>query len=135
MKTADEGASHGRWIGAASGRRQNMPIVIVVLILCLVAGLHLALWGLAEPRTAAALVEGKLPSVSYNRFAKPSSADLAVSEAQIRADLTAIAKQSKAIRTYASTKGLERVPEIAAEFGLAVTLGHLDRQGRSSKRA
>jgi cellulose synthase/poly-beta-1,6-N-acetylglucosamine synthase-like glycosyltransferase/exo-beta-1,3-glucanase (GH17 family) len=123
MKTPDEDAMQGRWIGAASGRRQNMPIVTVVLILCLVASVHLAFWGLAEPRTAAALVEGKLPSVSYNRFAKPSSGDPAVSEAQIRADLTAIAKQAKAIRTYASTGGLEHVPEIATELGLAVTLG------------
>jgi len=31
---------------AASGRRQNMSIVTVVLILCLVAVLHLAFWGL-----------------------------------------------------------------------------------------
>jgi cellulose synthase/poly-beta-1,6-N-acetylglucosamine synthase-like glycosyltransferase/exo-beta-1,3-glucanase (GH17 family) len=123
MKTPDEGARHGNRIGAASGRRQNMSIGTVVLLLCLVAGLHLAFWRLAEPRTAAALVEGKLPSVSYNRFAKRSSVDLAVSEAQIRADLTAIDKQARAIRTYASTGGLERVPEIAAEFGLAVTLG------------
>ena len=110
-------------IGAVSGRRRNMPIVTVVLILCLVAGLHLAVWGLAEPRTTAAPVEAQLPSVSYNRFAKRSSGDLAVSEAQIRTDLTAIAKQAKAVRTYASTQGLERVPEIAAELGLTVTLG------------
>ena len=123
MKTPDEGARLGGWIGTINGRRQNLSILTVVLILCLVAGVHLAVWGIVEPRTAAALVEGKLSSVSYNRFAKPTSADLAVSEAQIRADLTAIAKQAKAIRTYASTKGLERVPEIAAEFGLAVTLG------------
>ena len=106
-----------------SDRRPNMPIVSVILILGLVAGLHLAVWGLAEPRATAAVVEGKLPSVSYNRFAKRSSGDLAVSEAQIRTDLTAIAKQAKAVRTYASTQGLERVPEIAAELGLAVTLG------------
>jgi len=48
---------------------------------------------------------------------------LVVSEAPIRADLTAIAKQAKAVSTYASTNGLERVPEIAAELGLTVTLG------------
>jgi len=89
MKTPDEDARHERWIGTASGRRQNMAIVTVILILCLVAGLHLALWGLAEPRTTAAPVEGKLPSLSYNRFARPSSGNLTVSEAQIRADLTA----------------------------------------------
>src|SRR5246500_1427477 len=122
MKTPDEGTIQGSWIGAATDRRQNMPIVTVVFILCLVAGLHLAFWGLAEPRATAAVVEGKLPSVSYNRFAK-SSADLSVSEAQIRTHLASIAKQAKAIRTYASTQGLERVPEIAAELGLTVTLG------------
>ena len=119
----DDGARPERWIGAVSDRRPNMPIVTVILILGLVAGLHLAVWGLAEPRATAAVVEGKLPSVSYNRFAKRSSGDLAVSEAQIRTDLTAIAKQAKAVRTYASTQGLERVPEIAAELGLTVTLG------------
>ena len=123
MKTPDEGARLGDWIGTIDGRRQNMSIATVILILCLVAGAHLAVWGLAEPRTAAAQVEGKLPSVSYNRLAKPSSKDLALSEALIRADLTAIAKQAKAIRTYASTGGLERVSAIAAEFGLTVTLG------------
>jgi len=124
MKTPDQGASQQGWIGAASGRRQSLPIVTVVVILCLVAGLHLALWGLLEPRATAAAVDGKLPSVSYNRFAK--SADFEVPETRIRDDLTAIAKQAKAVRTYGSTKGLERVPEIAAELGLAVTprLGH-----------
>jgi hypothetical protein len=96
MKTPDEGARLGDWIGTISGRRQNMSIVTVILILCLVAGVHLALWGIAEPRTAGALVEGKLSSVSYNRLAKPSSMDLAVSEALIRADLAAIAKLAKA---------------------------------------
>ena len=106
MTTPDESARSATWIGAASDRRQNLPIVTVVLILCLVAGLHLALWRLAEPRTAAAQVEAQLASVSYNRFAKPSSVDLGVPEARIRADLTAIAKQAKAVRTYASTQGL-----------------------------
>jgi exo-beta-1,3-glucanase (GH17 family) len=52
---------------------------------------------------------------------------LVVSEAQIRADLTAIAKQANAVSTYASTNGLERVPEIAAELGLTVTLGWIDK--------
>jgi cellulose synthase/poly-beta-1,6-N-acetylglucosamine synthase-like glycosyltransferase/exo-beta-1,3-glucanase (GH17 family) len=123
MKMPDDGVRRESWIGAASGRRQNMPIITVVLILCLVAGLHLAFWGLAEPRTTAALVEGKLSSVSYNRFAKPSSVASGVPEARIRADLTAIAKQARAVRTYASTQGLENVPAIAAELGLTVTLG------------
>ena len=135
MKTPNEDASQGGWIGAPSGRRQNLPIVTVVLILCLVAGVHLALWGLAEPRASAAPVEGPLASVSYNRFAKPSSVDFGVPEARIRADLTAIAKQAKVVRTYASTQGLESVPEIAAELGLSVTLGiWIDRDEARNKR-
>src|ERR1700723_1408525 len=123
MTTPDQRASYEGWIGAASGRGQNLPIATVVLILCLVAAVHLAFWRLADPRAVAAQVEGRLPSVSYNRFARPSSVNLTVSEERIRADLTAIAKQAKAVRTYGSTKGLEHVPEIAAELGLAVTLG------------
>ena len=123
MTTPNEGASQRGWVDATSGRRQKMSAITVFLVLCLVAGLHLALWDLAEPRTAAAQVEGKLPSLSYNRFARPSSGNLTVSEAQIRADLIAIAKLAKAVRTYGSTQGLERVPEIAAELGLLVTLG------------
>ncbi len=135
MTTPDEDTGPGRWIGASIGRRQNLPIATVVLILCLVAGLHFTIWGLAEPRTTAAQVEGQLASVSYNRFARRSSGNLTVSEAQIRADLTAIAKQAKAVRTYASTQGLESVPEIAAELGLTVTLGiWIDRNEARNQR-
>jgi len=123
MTKSDEGASYEGWIRTASGRQQNLPIATVLLILCLVAGLHLVFWRLAEPSSVAAPVDAELASVSYNRFVSPSSGDRTVSEARIRTDLTAIAKQAKAVRTYASTQGLERVPEIAAELGLAVTLG------------
>ncbi|MGA2058479.1 MAG: hypothetical protein ABSG88_24640 [Bradyrhizobium sp.] len=135
MKTPDEGARYEGWTGAAGDRRQNLPIVTVVLILCGVAALHLALWGLAEPRSSAAHVEAPLASVSYNRFAKPASADVGVPEARIRADLTAIAKQANAVRTYASTQGLESVPAIAAELGLTVTLGiWIDQDEARNKR-
>src|SRR5579871_99726 len=110
----DEGGRSERRSGTAAGDRRNLPIATVVVILCLIAALHFTIWYLAEPRTIAAQVEGPLPSVSYNRFAKSSSGSLTVSEERIRADLTAIAKQAKAVRTYGSTRGLERVPEIAA---------------------
>ena len=82
-------------------------------IVGLVACMHIAFWALKNPDTSAASVEGKLPSVSYNRFAEPSPDGLRVPEAQIRADLTVIANHAKAVRTYASTQGLEHVPEIA----------------------
>jgi cellulose synthase/poly-beta-1,6-N-acetylglucosamine synthase-like glycosyltransferase/exo-beta-1,3-glucanase (GH17 family) len=98
-----------------------MPLGAFGTVVCLVACLHLGLWALKDPRTTAPSVEGKLPSVSYNRFAGPSSDG--IPEERIRADLIAIAARAKAVRTYSSTQGLERVPAIAAGLGLTVTLG------------
>jgi cellulose synthase/poly-beta-1,6-N-acetylglucosamine synthase-like glycosyltransferase/exo-beta-1,3-glucanase (GH17 family) len=120
MKTADEIADDGRGLG---GRRQVMSLGTFAAIVTLVACMHLGFWALNNPDATATLVEGRLPSVSYNRFGEEASDGLRVTEAQIRADLTVIAAHAKALRTYASTQGLERVPEIAAELGLTVTLG------------
>ena len=105
-------------------------------IICLAAALHLAFWAIKDPRASAPAVEDRLPSLSYNRFASSSSEDFPrISEDQIRTDLTAIAAQAKAVRTYASTQGLERVPEIAAELGLKVTLGiWIDKDNARNER-
>jgi cellulose synthase/poly-beta-1,6-N-acetylglucosamine synthase-like glycosyltransferase/exo-beta-1,3-glucanase (GH17 family) len=100
-----------------------MSLGTFAAIVGIVACMHLAFWALKNPDTTAPSVEGKLPSVSYNRFAEPSPDGLRIPEAQIRTDLTEIAKHARSVRTYASTQGLERVPEIAAELGLTVTLG------------
>ena len=89
-------------------------------IVTLVACAHFAFWALKKTDATAASVDGRLPSVSYNRFAEPGST---VPEARIRADLAAIAAKADAVRTYGSTQGLERVPAIAQELGLKVTLG------------
>ncbi len=105
------------------GRSRVMSLGTLALVLGLVACLHLAVWALKNPATTAASVEDRLASVSYNRFVGSPSAGRTVPEARIRADLTAIAGQAKAVRTYASTQGLERVPKIAAKLGLDVTLG------------
>src|ERR1700738_5667416 len=100
-----------------------MSLGTFAAVVSLVACMHIAFWALKKPDTTAASVEGKLPSVSYNRFAEPSPDGLRIPEAQIRTDLALIAKHAKAVRTYASTQGLERVPEIAPELWLTVTLG------------
>jgi exo-beta-1,3-glucanase (GH17 family)/cellulose synthase/poly-beta-1,6-N-acetylglucosamine synthase-like glycosyltransferase len=96
---------------------------MIGIIIGLVACAHAAIWLINGRHEIAAPVSGKLPSVSYNRFAGPPSSGGTVSEAQIRADLAVIAQKARAVRTYSSTRGLERVPKIAAEFGLKVTLG------------
>jgi exo-beta-1,3-glucanase (GH17 family)/glycosyltransferase involved in cell wall biosynthesis len=65
-----------------------------------------------------------LNSVSYSAFlARPDDTTNPPTEAQIRSDLKAIAPYTKAIRLYTSTNGFERVPAVANEFGLKVTLG------------
>jgi exo-beta-1,3-glucanase (GH17 family)/glycosyltransferase involved in cell wall biosynthesis len=123
MKTANDVTQGGGLTGTARSKRRAIPLGTFSYVICLVACVHLAFWALENPQASASSVESKLPSVSYNRFAEPSPTGLRVPEAQIRTDLTAIAAQAKAVRTYASTQGLERVPEIAAELGLKVTLG------------
>jgi cellulose synthase/poly-beta-1,6-N-acetylglucosamine synthase-like glycosyltransferase/exo-beta-1,3-glucanase (GH17 family) len=135
MKMPDEVDRDRSWIGAAKGRHRVISLGTFAAIVSLVACMHVAFWALNKPDATAASVEGKLPSVSYNRFAEPSPDGLRIPEAQIRTDLTAIAAHAKAVRTYASTQGLERVPEIAAELGLTVTLGiWLDKDNARNER-
>ena len=68
MKT-DEFARGGSWISAARGRHRVMSLGTFAAIVSLVACLHVAFWAVRKPDATAASVEGKLPSVSYNRFA------------------------------------------------------------------
>src|SRR5271169_629806 len=110
MKAVDEIVPGRKWIGMRYGRSRAMSLGPMVLVLGAVACVHLGLWVVKNPTTTAAAVEGRLASVSYNRFAGDASAGRTIPEARIRADLTAIAGQAKAVRTYASTQGLERVP-------------------------
>lgn len=58
----------------------------------------------------------------YGRDANPDKGQ-GTTEAQIRADVDAVAPYTRAVRTYASTGGLEMVPKIAAEDGLKATVG------------
>src|SRR6516165_4987339 len=99
----------------------RQPMRIATIIIGLMAVLHLGLWIGQRPQWTAPDVTDPLASVSYNRFARSSSESLEAS--QIRDDLAVIAMHAKAVRTYASTRGLELVPPIAREFGLDVTAG------------
>jgi len=118
MKAADRFGHRGLLVTRRQPR--TMSLGAFAVLVCLFAALHFAFWALENPHAVAPAVEAHLPSVSYNRFALKNAE---VSEARIRADLTAIAVQARAVRTYSSTRGLERVPQIAAELGLKVSLG------------
>src|SRR5581483_490862 len=94
---------------------------VVALVLCV----HAALWTLLQRQQAAPNFAGPLASISYSPYARsqhPDYGDRPTAE-QIRNDLRLISPYTRAIRTYASTGGVEQVPAIAAEFGLKVTVG------------
>jgi cellulose synthase/poly-beta-1,6-N-acetylglucosamine synthase-like glycosyltransferase/exo-beta-1,3-glucanase (GH17 family) len=106
----------------------------VAAVVALAACLHAGLWANFYSTGTAPNVGKPLASVSYAAFEGISKAEDAPTPAQIRADLKAIAPYTDTIRTYRSTRGMEQVPAIAAEFGLKVTLGisldnNLDRDG------
>jgi exo-beta-1,3-glucanase (GH17 family)/cellulose synthase/poly-beta-1,6-N-acetylglucosamine synthase-like glycosyltransferase len=93
-----------------------------LLLACLVHG---ALWSTQGESLDPPDLAGRLESLSFAPFDPAQAADDGgvTTEAQIRADMAVVAPYTKAIRTYASTGGLEMVPGIAQEFGLQVTIG------------
>jgi len=106
----------------------------VATVVALAACLHAGVWAYFNTTGSAPNVGKPLASVSYAPFEGIRHSDDAPTPAQIRADLKAIAPYTDTIRTYRSTRGMELVPAIAAEFGLKVTLGvwldtNLDRDG------
>jgi hypothetical protein len=68
MKTPDEIARGGGRIGTANGRHRVMSLGPFAAIVTLVACMHAASRGLKKRDATAASVEGRLPSVFYNRF-------------------------------------------------------------------
>jgi hypothetical protein len=84
-----EDVLYGLQVNTASGQRRAMSLGSFGVIVCLLAAPHLGFWVVKNPHATAPSVEEKLPSVSYNRFADSSSNDSKISEARIRADLTA----------------------------------------------
>ena len=111
----------------------------VAVVVALAACLHAGLWANFQTTGNAPNVNKSLASVSYAPFEGIRNSDEAPTAAQIRADLKAIAPYTDTIRTYRSTRGMELVPAIAAEFGLKVTLGigldtNLDRDGNLRPR-
>ena len=59
-------------------------------------------------------------------------------EAQIRSDLAAVAPYTRTVRTYSVGNGLDRVPELASEYGLSASRsasGSMIRRSRTSRRS
>jgi len=110
----------------------------VVAIIALIACVHAGVWALVGRQATAPNFEGaQLASVSYAPFAKtarPDKGDVTTVR-QIRSDLKVLAPYTRALRTYASTGGIELVPAVANEFGLKVTVGAwIDRDTDRNER-
>jgi exo-beta-1,3-glucanase (GH17 family) len=101
----------------------------LALLLLSLAAITAVWWWLATPVTLAGAAigpEAKLDCVSYAPFRNgqtPWKSTIVISEAQIAEDLVELARVSRCIRTYSIENGLDKVPELAAKFGLKVILG------------
>jgi exo-beta-1,3-glucanase (GH17 family)/cellulose synthase/poly-beta-1,6-N-acetylglucosamine synthase-like glycosyltransferase len=110
---------------------------VVAFVGVVAACIHAGAWALSQNTAFAPDFTGQIASLSYTPFdgsAHPDSGTQS-SPAQIRADLEAIAPYTRTVRTYSSTGGSERVPEIAREFGLKVSVGAwIDRDAKRNDR-
>ena len=99
-----------------------MKILIALLAVCLGSA---AFWASLDHPLPAPDWSGKLGGVSYNPSGlyDKESFDEPVPETVIRGDMKQLATLTNRIRTYSIARGLDRVPYIAKEFGLKVTLG------------
>jgi exo-beta-1,3-glucanase (GH17 family)/cellulose synthase/poly-beta-1,6-N-acetylglucosamine synthase-like glycosyltransferase len=101
-----------------------MRNVLVAVVVALATAMHASVWLILHERVSPPNANGALASVSFSPINPHESAvtDKAT-EARIRSDLAAIAPYTRMVRTYGVSNGLDRVPPLAAEYGLRVTLG------------
>ncbi|MFM9848677.1 MAG: glycosyltransferase [Hyphomicrobiaceae bacterium] len=110
---------------------------IAAAVCAMVTCAHVGLWHFTKTEVSAPDFSRPLTSVSYTPFdgsAHPDSGTRTTA-AQVRADLGAIARSTRAVRTYSSTGGSEIIPEVAKEFGLKVSVGAwIDRDDARNER-
>ena len=102
-------------------RKFGLNLVVVLAIAALFTGI----WALYNrPVTAPAWPE-QIAGYSFSPFRQGQNpqTDTYPSDEEIRADLELLATQTDNIRTYSVDGALEKIPLLAEEFGLRVTLG------------
>jgi exo-beta-1,3-glucanase (GH17 family)/cellulose synthase/poly-beta-1,6-N-acetylglucosamine synthase-like glycosyltransferase len=101
-----------------------MRNALVAVVVALATALHASVWLLMHEQVSPPNANGALPSISFSPInPKHDGESDKTSEAQIKSDLAAIAPYTRSVRTYSVSNGLDRVPPLAAEVGLRVTLG------------
>ncbi|WP_156034272.1 glycosyltransferase [Bosea sp. 117] len=98
---------------------------VAAAVVAVVTSVHAFVWLAMRPEAEAPAVPDRFASFSFAPYGRDANPDKGqgTTEAQIRSDVNAVAPYTRAVRTYASTGGLELVPRIAAEKGLKATVG------------
>jgi len=84
-----------------------------------------SIWFALDRPLPAPVWKGKLEGLSYNPSGlyTEDQFDTPVSEQALHADFAQLAKVTRRVRTYSVDRGLDRVPKIARQYGLKVSLG------------
>lgn len=97
---------------------------MVAVVVALATALHASVWLLMHEQVSPPNADGVLASISFSPINPKHDGETdKTSEAQIRSDLAAVAPYTRSVRTYSVGNGLDRVPQLASEVGLRVTLG------------
>ncbi len=101
----------------------NMRTLIALLVVCVGA---VAFWASFDKPLQAPDWTGQIRGVSYSPshlMKHPKDIPGGISEEIIRRDMEQLSKVTKRVRTYSVDYGQDRIPYIAKDFGLKVTLG------------
>jgi len=96
----------------------------IAIALCLFVGASALFWASRDYGVLAPDWDGQVRGVTYNPshiFTEEEGKQ--VSPEQIDRDMAELAKLTGRVRTYTVANGLDKVPEIAARYGLTVSLG------------
>ncbi|MEI9932193.1 MAG: glycosyltransferase [Rhizomicrobium sp.] len=106
--------------GNIDGGRLRIAIALV-----LVVGASALFWASRDYGVIAPEWDGQVRGIAYNPShlftRREALAD--ISPEQIDRDMAQLAKVTGHVRTYSVSKGLDRVPEIGARYGLTISLG------------
>jgi len=101
-----------------------MRNVVIAVVVALATAAHALVWFVLHERVSPPNADGVLASVSFSPINPKHDGEVdKTTEAQIRSDLAAVVPYTRSVRTYSVGNGLDLVPQLAAEYGLRVTLG------------
>jgi cellulose synthase/poly-beta-1,6-N-acetylglucosamine synthase-like glycosyltransferase/exo-beta-1,3-glucanase (GH17 family) len=108
--------------------RRALPVsggtLRIAIALCLFVGASALFWASRDYGVIAPEWEGQVRGVTYNPshiFTQEDAKD--ISPEQIDRDMAQLSRITGHVRTYTVNYGLDKVPEIAARYGLTVSLG------------